>query len=104
MSVTRQGKDLTFVTSLTVRQHMWFIKGHVHAARNMWVKTTRQLRRRVGEHLGDVCHQRDTAVACHVWTCQKGDPKCLKFIAIDKVVPNIRKGDINKSLLQKETF
>lgn len=48
-------------------------------------------------------YQRDTVVAHHVWSEHKGDPKCLNFMAIDRVAPDIRRGDVNKSLLQKET-
>lgn len=40
-------------------------------------KTTRQFRRRVGEHLGDIRHRRDTAIARHVHSEHGGDPKCL---------------------------
>lgn len=44
------------------------------------------------------------AVARHVWSCKKGDPKGLKFMAIDSIQLNIRREDLTKSLLQKETF
>lgn len=67
-------------------------------------KTTRQLRRRVGDHLGDIRHQRDTSIARHVWTNHKGDPNCIKFMAIDKIQPGPRRGDLDKALLQKESF
>lgn len=67
-------------------------------------KTTRKFRRRVGEHLGDIRHQRDTAIAHHIWASHEGDPNALRFMAIDKIPPNLRRGDLDKVLLQKETF
>lgn len=67
-------------------------------------KTMREMRRQVGEHLGYFRHKRDTPVGYHIWECQNGDPKNFTFMAIDRVQPTARKGDLNKILLQRETF
>lgn len=60
--------------------------------------------RLVGEHLGDIRHQRDTAIARHIWACQQGNPVALGFMAIDKVVPSARGGDLDRIPLQREAF
>lgn len=58
----------------------------------------------IGKHLGDICHRRDTAVARHMWTCQNGDFKGLKFMDIDRIFPTARRDDLDRLLLQRETF
>lgn len=67
-------------------------------------KTTRELRRRVGEHLGDIRNRRDTAVARHVWQHHNGDATNLQFKGIEQVQWTKRRGDIDKRILQRETF
>lgn len=66
-------------------------------------KTLREFRRHIGEHLGDVRHNRDTPVARHVWTEHGGDPKCLQFQGIYLVLPSQRHGNLDRTLLQKES-
>lgn len=59
-------------------------------------KTIPPFRRHVGEHLGDVCHNRDTPLARHIWLCQNGEVKDLNFAAIDHIRPNMRRGNRQK--------
>lgn len=65
-------------------------------------KTKRQLRRRIGEHLGDIRHGRDTPLARHVNEIHGGDPKKISFKVIEVIRPSERRGDWNKVILQKE--
>lgn len=67
-------------------------------------KTIWEFRRRVGEHLGDIRHERDTPLARHLLTCQNGSTTDLKFIAIDHVWSTVRRGNTQKVLLQRETY
>lgn len=67
-------------------------------------KTTRQLQRRIGEHLGDICHGRDTVLARHIKSCQNDNPKHLRFMAIDCIKPDGRRGNWDRLLLQRETY
>lgn len=67
-------------------------------------KTLREFRRRVGEHLGDIRHNRDTPIARHVWIEHGGNPKCLQFKGSDTIRPSPRGGDIDRLILQRESF
>lgn len=62
-------------------------------------KTLMEFQRRVGEHLGDVRHNRDTLIARHIWSEHGGDPKHLHFMGIDLERPYPRHGDMDKTLL-----
>ncbi|CAJ0947477.1 unnamed protein product [Ranitomeya imitator] len=64
-------------------------------------KTIREFRR-VGEHLGDIRHQRDTPIAKHVNGLHGGDTKVMRFMGIDKIDMPIRGGDLDRLLLQRE--
>lgn len=71
-------------------------------AQNYVGKTKRQLRRRIGEHLRDIRHGRDTPLARHVNEMHGGDPRCIKFLVIEVIRPTERRGDIDRTILQKE--
>lgn len=47
-------------------------------------ETIHQFRRRVGEHLGDVHHKHDTPLSLHLWICENGEVRHLRFMAIDQ--------------------
>lgn len=66
-------------------------------------KTIREFRRRVGEHLGDIRHERDTPLARHLWACQNGSSTDLKIMVIDHVRSTVRRSNFQKLLLQRET-
>lgn len=57
-------------------------------------KTKCQLRRRIGEQLGDVKQGRETQLARHVNEYHGGDPKTLTFSVIEVVSPSERGGGI----------
>ncbi|XP_056404927.1 uncharacterized protein LOC130296905 [Hyla sarda] len=65
-------------------------------------KTSREIRRRVGEHLGDIRHRHDTSIAKHVWEQHNGDPKVLTFQVIEVIRSSIRRGDTDRKILRKE--
>lgn len=67
-------------------------------------KTTREFRRRVGEHLGDIRNKRDTAVSRHIWQNHNGDANNICFQGIDKILTSKRRGNIEKMILQKESY
>lgn len=79
-------------------------KAHCSCGKDYVGKTTRELRGRVGEHLGDIRHQRDTAISRHKWTHHQGNIEHLYFQGIELVRPSVRKGDLNRIILQKECF
>ncbi|OCT56125.1 hypothetical protein XELAEV_18001963mg [Xenopus laevis] len=67
-------------------------------------KTIRPLRKRVSEHLGSVTRgDCSSAVSKHL--IEIHDSKiCITVQVIDRVVADIRKGDIDNSLLRKEAY
>lgn len=65
-------------------------------------KTTRQFRRRIGEHLGDIKHKRDTSVARHCWEFHNGRTEDITFQVIEVILPSERRGNHDRLLLQKE--
>lgn len=67
-------------------------------------KTTHELRRRVGEHLGYIRHQHDTPLSRHIWKHYHGDINNLCFQLINLIQPSVRKGDFNRLILQKECY
>lgn len=67
-------------------------------------KTTQEFRRRVGEHLGEILNQRDTPIARHTWSHHNGDTQQIKFMGIDHIILTNREGDIDRLILQRETW
>lgn len=65
-------------------------------------KTLRELHRHVLEHIGDILHSRDTAIARHMRSRHSKDPFGIKFCGIKLIRPNVRRGDLDRLLLQKE--
>lgn len=51
-------------------------------------KTICQFRRWVGEHLGDLRHERDTPLARHIRSCQNGVTTDWKFLDTDRLPPD----------------
>ncbi|OCT85087.1 hypothetical protein XELAEV_18023251mg [Xenopus laevis] len=67
-------------------------------------KTIRPIRKRISEHLSCVSRcDHSSAVAKHLLEHHNGK-LCLHFQVIDRVVPGVRKGDTETSLLRKEAF
>lgn len=62
-------------------------------------KTRRELRKRIGEHLGDIRHPRDTPIARHVWDTHNKDSSCLQ---LEKICPSSRRGQWDNYILKKE--
>ncbi|XP_073422111.1 uncharacterized protein [Dendrobates tinctorius] len=65
-------------------------------------KTRREFRRRVGEHLGDIRHKRETPLAKHMWMYHNGDLGDIKFCAVEVVHVNPRGGNVDKVMLRRE--
>ncbi|CAJ0967291.1 unnamed protein product [Ranitomeya imitator] len=53
-------------------------------------KTKREFRRRVGEHMGDIRHKRDTPLAKHMHTHHSDDPTGVRFTILEVVKVNPR--------------
>lgn len=66
-------------------------------------KTTRELRRRILEHVGDINHSRDTPIAKHMRSTHENAPLAITFWVLEVVRPNERRGNLDRLLLQKET-
>lgn len=66
-------------------------------------KTTRQLRRRIGEHLGNIRRGDDTPLATHMRLTHPGHEKDLKFVGLEIVRKSQRGGNMDKNVLKKET-
>ncbi|KAM4038417.1 uncharacterized protein ACNLHF_016739 [Anomaloglossus baeobatrachus] len=66
-------------------------------------KTKRELRKRIGEHLGDIRNERDTSISRHIRQVHGGDLNSISFKIIEVVPEPIRKGNWNKILLQRES-
>ncbi|MEE6523881.1 hypothetical protein FKM82_022987 [Ascaphus truei] len=65
-------------------------------------KTTRQLRRRVLEHINSIKHSAETSVARHVTQCHDGDINAIKFMGIYQLKCPMRGGNTDQSLLRIE--
>lgn len=70
--------------------------------RNYVGKTTRQLRKRVGEHLGNIRRGEDTPLATHMQIFHPGQEKNLSFIGLEIVRKSPRGGNFDNKLLRKE--
>lgn len=56
-------------------------------------KTKRALNTRIGEHLSDIRHKRDTPLARHIWENHEEDNRCLTFCVIERVYTVIPEGE-----------
>eukprot|EP00079_Xenopus_tropicalis_P034390 XP_017948161.1 PREDICTED: uncharacterized protein LOC108646244 [Xenopus tropicalis] len=67
-------------------------------------QTSRKLKDRIREHILNITNEHSkTTVAKHFAECSNRSLSCLSVIGIDKVLPNIRGGDITQALTKKET-
>lgn len=64
-------------------------------------RTSREFRRSIGEHVNDIKHKRDTAIARHMWNHHPAAPLSIRFQGIDLVHRPLRKGNWDKLILQK---
>lgn len=66
-------------------------------------KTTRQFRRRIGEHMGNIRRGDDTPLATHMRLYHPGHEKELKFIGLELIRKSPRGGYFDNKMLRKET-
>lgn len=67
-------------------------------------KTIREFRQRVGDHVYYSTNGKRTTVGCHIGLDHKYDPKAVRFLALEVLPPDVRGGDRDKMLLQREAL